>query len=126
MEQIKEEGRTWRENVGVERTWRLEKKWKMGEYGGPARNIWQGATNTTACLSNSPNTGQGRGNMRAKIKPEKVEGGYKMVAITPTGVEYPQEGRLHTSKASIYTDARIMYAGPTWDWRERDKTIKID
>jgi hypothetical protein len=51
------------------------------------------------------------GKMRAKIRADKTEDGYRMICILPTTdvVEYPQEGKVHPTKASVYADAAIMY-----------------
>ena len=65
--------------------------------------------------------------MRAKIRAKKVENGWVMVCILPDGtIETPQEGRTHSTRKSVYNDARHMYPPNPWDWRESDKSIKID
>ena len=63
--------------------------------------------------------------MRVKIRAQKVPDGYTMIALT-TPVEYPQEGRVHKTKKSVYIDARAMYNNATWDWRESDRSIRTD
>mgnify|MGYP001578047391 FL=1 len=61
-----------------------------------------------------------------KIKAKKVDGGYIMICTGKKTEEEPQEGKLHKTRHSVYADARIMYHSQAWDWRERNKTIKID
>ena len=66
--------------------------------------------------------------MRAKIRTEKVENGYRLTAILPDGmVEYPQEGLVNTSRRKAMADARQLYpVNSVWRWRESDRTIEID
>jgi hypothetical protein len=66
--------------------------------------------------------------MRAKIRTEKVTNGYKLVAILPDGeTEDVEEGRVHASRQDAMTDARLIYpVNSVWEWRESDRSIKID
>lgn len=65
--------------------------------------------------------------MRMKIKAEKKDNGYQMIAEDITGrKEYPQEGRLHPTKESVYKDAEKMYSNNVWDYNPNNRTIKID
>jgi hypothetical protein len=78
-------------------------------------------------MSNTQQTPE-EGTMRAKIRAERIDGGYRMVAIRPdTDVaEYPQEGRVHRTRQSVYTDAAIMYSDPVWAYNASTHTIEID
>jgi len=65
--------------------------------------------------------------MRAKISTEKTSDGYVMIAWLPSGeTEYPQEGKTHKTKKSVYRDAEAMYSCGTWEYDPIKHTIKTD
>lgn len=65
--------------------------------------------------------------MKAKIKTERTDEGYVMIAVLPNGeIEYPQEGRPHKTRKSVFIDAEKMHSCGTWEYDAVKHTIKID
>jgi hypothetical protein len=72
--------------------------------------------------SKSKNTGGGK-MITMIIRAERVEGGWRMV---DSDGNYPQEGKIHQTRQSVYRDCEAMYpANSTWQGRKIGSGYRI-
>lgn len=65
--------------------------------------------------------------MKMHIRAERVSRGqYRMVAVGGGKREYPQDGKVHPTRQSVYDDASAMYDVSTWQYDDVRRTIQTD